>query len=460
MMTSPSTDERNHDAATSGQPAFLVLALVASVSAFMLNATMLSPAVRDINTHLGPQAYASMSAYFYLSGAISNVVLIRWSDYIGRKRVLLGILIVLCLGTGLCLAGTSLPIVLAGRVLQGSSNIVFGLAFLIMRERLSGAAFGVCCGIVSAVNAGVSGFDALLGGFLVDHFGFRSIFVLTLIVAFAAAVLSWKAVPADEAGRMAGGRMDWAGAVLIAVGVAGINLFLANGGRAGWFSAYGLGLIAAAAGALAAFVVVERRVAQPLVRIGDMCSRYAWPLIAVTIMCFASFMIVLSYIIPFIAEDDRVGFGVNGQLAALLFITPAAVVQLIASPLIGRLAAKVGFVSVLRVGLAAGIAVVALLAVFAESRTAVMLLMPVFGIALAATLTPLGALGVVQAPADEPGSLPGLANAAFGLGGSLGFAWAGSIVGHGSKMGFQNALWICVVIGVVALATSMILKPR
>ena len=83
------------------QTAFMVAALVASVISFQLNATMLGPAIRDINTELGPEAFASMSNYFYLSGAIANVVFIRWSDYVGRKRVLLGIMIVLC-ASGRC----------------------------------------------------------------------------------------------------------------------------------------------------------------------------------------------------------------------------------------------------------------------------------------------------------------------------------------------------------------------
>jgi hypothetical protein len=46
------------------QTAFLVAALVASVISFQLNATMLGPAIRDINTELGPDAFASMSNYF------------------------------------------------------------------------------------------------------------------------------------------------------------------------------------------------------------------------------------------------------------------------------------------------------------------------------------------------------------------------------------------------------------
>jgi MFS family permease len=131
--------------------------LVASVISFQLNATMLGPAIRDINTELGPDAFASMSNYFYLSGAIANVVFIRRSDYIGRKRVLLGIMIVLCVGTVLCLVSTSLPVVLVGRVLQGGCNVTFGLAFLILRERLSGPAFGFCCGVIASINGGVGG---------------------------------------------------------------------------------------------------------------------------------------------------------------------------------------------------------------------------------------------------------------------------------------------------------------
>jgi MFS family permease len=442
------------------QTVFMVSALVLSVVSFMLNATMLSPAIRDINAHLGPNAFGPISSYFYLAGAIANVVLIRWSDYLGRKRVLIGVLIMLSIGTLLCLFGTSLSVVVAGRVLQGASNITFGLTYLIMRERLSAAVFGVCCGVISAVNGGVGGTDALLAGFLVDHFGYRSIFVLTLVVGVIAVGLGWKALPADESARLASGRMDWVGAALIAVTVAGINLFLGNGGDMGWSSPFVLGCITAAIMAFAAFIVVEKRSTEPLVHIDDLRSRYAWPLIVVTILCFASFMVVLGFIMPSIAENRTVGFNASGVMTALLFITPAAVVQLIVAPLIGRLAVRIGFVTVLRAGILGTLAVVALLAIFALDRNMAIVLMFGFGAAMGVTLTPLAALGVIQAPEDEPGSLPGICNAAFGIGGSLGFTWAGTIVGEGTKASYHAALWVAVVIGVAAFATSLILKPR
>jgi MFS family permease len=402
-----------------------------------------------------------MSTYFFLAGAIANVVLIRWSDYVGRKHVLLGILVVLNVGTLLCIASTSLPVVVVGRLLQGSSNVAFALAFLIMRERLSGAVFGVCCGVVSSINGGVAGFDALLGGFMVDHFGYRSIFCLILVVGIAAILFSWKAVPADERRRVVSGRMDWVGASLIALAVAGINLFFVIGGHAGLSSPAALGCVVAAGGALVALHLVEKRVTYPLIDIDQMLSRHAWPLIVVTILCMASFMGVAGFIVPSIAENTHIGFGATGAMTALLFITPGAVIQLASAPLIGRLGIRIGFVTVLRAGLVAAVAVTAGLAVFVLNRDMVILLMAALGFAfMAASLTPLSVLGVLQAPEDEPGSLPGISNAAFGIGGSLGFAWAGPIVGPGTAAGFQSAMWICVAIGIVALGTSLVLKPR
>ena len=116
--------------------------------------------------------------------------------------------------------------------------------------------------------------------------------------------------------------------------------------------------------------------------------------------------------------------------------------------------------TVLRAGLVAAVAVTALLAVFALDKVVVIVLMAVFGVSLAVALTPMSALGVLQAPEDEPGSLPGISNASYGIGGSLGFAWAGTVVGEGSKASYHSALWICVAVGIAAIATSLILKPR
>jgi predicted MFS family arabinose efflux permease len=446
---------------TRSQVAFMVAALVLSVISFQLNATMLGPAFYDIERELGKGAFASMSTYFYLAGAVANVVLIRWSDYIGRKRVLLGILVLLCVGTLLCVVGTSLPVVVAGRIMQGACNVTFGLAFLIMRERLSGATFGVCCGVVSSINGGVAGVDALLGGFMADRFGYRSIFVLILVIGVAGIALGAKAVPADDPEHVAAGRMDWVGAALIGLGVAGLILFFSSGGHSGWSSPVALACIVVSMVALVLLVVVEKRVSTPLVDIDQMRSRMAWPLIVATVLNMASFMVVAGFIILKLAEDPDSGFGLDGTTTAILFLTPGAILQVLTAPLIGRLAVRIGFVTVFRVGIVGSVVVTSLLAVFAQHKVMLVVLMAAYGLAfMATTMTAMSALGVVQAPEHAPGSLPGISNAAFGIGSSLGFAWAGPVVGSGTHGSFNTALWTCAAIGVVSLGASLILKPR
>lgn len=439
----------------------MVAALLVAVMSFQLNATMLSPAIRDIETELGDGAFAAMSTYFYLAGAVGNVVLVRWSDFVGRKRMIFGVLGVLCVGTLLCIVSTSLPIVLVGRFLQGVSNVTFGLAFLILRERLDNKTFGFCSGLVTAMTGGVAGVDGLVGGYLSDTFGYRSIFVLIGVIGVVGIVLCAVSVPADDPGRVAPGRMDWVGAALIALGVAGINLFFSSGGNSGWTSPLALAFIIAAIAALVALVVVEKRLVHPLVNIDQLRSREAWPLIVVTILNMGSFLVVLGFIVPYIAEDKDSGFGLSGLTTALLFITPAAIIQLFVSPFAGRIAVRIGFVTLLRIGLVGAVIVTVLLAVFSHDQVLLAVFVALLGVTyMGMAMTAMGILGVVQAPEDEPGSLPGISNAAYGIGSSLGFAWAGPVVGSGTESSFQTSLWICVGIGVVSLALSLVLRPR
>ena len=448
------------DSLSRRQIILLVAALVFSLMSFSLNATMLAPAVRDINQTLGPGAFVAMSTPFYLAGAIANVVLIRWSDYIGRKRVLIGIVIVMCIGTVLCLS-TSLPLVVVGRFLQGASNITYGLAFLILRARLSGATFGVCCGVMASINGGVAGGDAFLAGIMTDAFGYRSIFALILVIGLIAVVFVWKWVPVDEPDSRSDGRMDWVGAVFIALTVGGITMFLSDGGHAGWTSTPALVYLAVTVVAAIALGVTDNRVEHPLIGLKHLRSREAWPLIVVTILVMGSFMVVLGYIVPSMSEDPDSGFGLNATTTALLFLTPGAVVQVLTSPFVGRLAVRVGFVTVMRAGIVASIVVIALTAVFADHKYAVVALMAVFGFTChAVILTPLSSLGVLQASDEAPGALPGIANASYGMGFTLGFAWAGPIVGSGTDSTFQHAFWIAAGIGVAALVFSLILRPK
>lgn len=440
---------------------FMVTALVTSVVSFQLNTSMLVPAIGSIESALGPGAYTHVANYFFLAGAIVSVVFTRWSDYVGRKRVLLGAMIVMCVGTVLCIVATSVPVMVFGRILQGGCVISFGLSYLILREHLSGPAFGACVGVISSINGGVGGIDALLGGLMVDHLGFRSIFVLILGVGIIAVAITWKALPADHFTPQTAGSMDWMGAAMLALAVAGVNLYLTTGGQLGWLSPVALVWIVIVVGALVGLVFVSRRVASPLIAVAHMRSRQVWPVITSITLALAGFYVVLNFIVPALAGNGTVGFAMSATMIAVVFLTPAALIGLASAPLAGWLAVRTSFVATLRVGILTTLVCTTLIALFVTDKTILIVLMIVFGVVYnGLLLTSASGMGVVQAPDDAPGSLPGISNACFGIGASIGFAWAGPFVQQGTDAGFRSALWICVIIGVVALVSSLVLQPK
>ncbi|MFF0311426.1 MFS transporter [Streptosporangium sp. NPDC004379] len=107
----------------------------------------------------------------------------------------------------------------------------------------------------------------VLGGFLVAHLGWRSVFALNvpLALATAALALSVRTPPAPSAPRSAAGRLDVGGAALIALALAALTGTLSQAPDRGWVTAPTLlGLLTAAAAA-AAFAAHERRAGHPIV---------------------------------------------------------------------------------------------------------------------------------------------------------------------------------------------------
>src|SRR5690606_38943084 len=158
--------------------AALLLGLVLAVIAFQLNATMLNPAVEQMQHELGATTaqigYAT--ALFFLSKAIFQVFMPRLSDMAGRRRILFVSLGLLVVGTVIAMLAPSVEWLYVGRLIQGACGPVFTIALLTLREAASSEKeYGTKLGLVIAINGGVAGVDVILGGWMADQWGFRSI---------------------------------------------------------------------------------------------------------------------------------------------------------------------------------------------------------------------------------------------------------------------------------------------
>ncbi|MDE1655155.1 MFS transporter [Actinotignum sanguinis] len=438
----------------------LLVTLVITVLSYQLNTTMVTPALPDIGRSFAVSegTLALVSSLFFLAGAVAGILLTRWSDFLGRARMLLAVLAILLVGTLVCALAPNFPIFVTGRVLQGVSGAVFQLAYMILSESVSPAILGTMLGIISAANGGVGGLDGWFGGILTDHFGFQAIFFVIAGLTSVAIFLTVRLLTTQER-PAASGKMDWWGGGLLSLSLIFLTYYVNVGGTRGWFTTATLPLFGVAALFFSAFCMVERRVPSPLFALRQLASRHCWPLIATTLLSLASVFAVINFTVALFAQNPDAGYGLEAGRAALLYLTPPALIGLAAAPLSGWLAGKIGWLTVLRTGLLISLCTIGGIWFFLDHQWVVFTLIAILGITYnGMILTTVNGLGVILAPPEAPGSLPGLNGAAFGVGASLGIGLVAPLVGTWD--GYRGALALSAGIAGIALLCACVLKMR
>ncbi|XBH21177.1 MFS transporter [Jonesiaceae bacterium BS-20] len=454
----------------SANQAALLVGLIIAVVAFQLNATMLNPAVEQMQSELSATTaqIGFATAFFFLSKAIFQIFMPRLSDMVGRRRIMTISLAVLAVGTVISMVAPSVGWLYLGRAIQGVCGPVFTVALLILREASrSEKEYGTKLGLVIAINGGVAGLDVILGGWLSDNWGFRSIFAFTLLVTLLALVATRMWIPESAPSR--GQRMDWVGVFFIAIFFIGLSWVV--GGDpflpfpSVWTAVYAVITVLS----IIAFVIHERRTAHPLIPADQLGNRAIWAMPLTTILTLTGIMAVVNLIVPSYTQNATAGWSMSATTASLLFMTPFAIIGWIVGPFAGRLAGTVGYKRLLQIGLASSVGVLALLALFGlHNQWAFGILIFLLGVTYAGvTNVMLNGLGITLSPKSAPGLLPGLNGASFGIGAGLSFTilgrlvTAGSPVGSDSAAGYQLALWVSVgIVALAMLATVLLPTPK
>ncbi|AIA07467.1 MFS transporter [Streptomyces noursei] len=405
----------------------LVTALLVACFAFQLNASMLSPALKSIEDSLGASSaeVGMTQTAFFTSAALFSLFLPRLGDVLGRRRVLTGMLVLMAVGCVVAALSTSIPMLFAGRIIQGVSGPVVPLCLIMLRvEVKEPKKYGTLLGVITAVNGGIAGVDSLAGGYLADHHGFQSVFWAMAGVAALATVLVATLTPESKAA--AASRMDWPGVALLVVSVGALLIALNEAGKlaaANWAMIAVLVVVAAAAFAL--FWRTENRSGQPLVATHHLRQRATWSLLLTTVLTMTGVFAVMNGLIPAFAQDAQAGLGMTAEQSAWWTLSPYALAGLAMGPLAGRLAATFGYGRILRLGLVGAVGSVVLMLLTMHSQSHVLLLVTslLVGITYAGVANiVLNGLGIVLSPSENPGFLPGLNAGAFNLGAGLSFA--------------------------------------
>ncbi|MDQ0031606.1 uridine transporter UriT [Arthrobacter bambusae] len=463
----------NETKTTRGNIAALMVALLAACVAFQLNASMLSPALVTMGNelHTGQAVIGLSQTWFFTAAALFSLFLPRLSDIVGRKKILLGMMLLMALGSVIAAMAPDVTWLFVGRVVQGVSGPTVPLCLIMLRSAVNNPRkYGALMGLITAVNGGVAGVDSFVGGYFAEHFGFRSIFWLMVGLAVVATALI--AFLAGESKPAAGTRMDWLGVVFIVIAVGALLTALNEGSKlVGAFSSgtlmLAIGLTVVAVVAFAAFWRTEKRSKQPMVETVHLRQRSTWAPLLTTTLAMTGIFAVINGIVPAYVQAAAPGFGVGPTEMSLMILTPYALLGWVFGPISGRLAPVLGYTKVLRIGMLGSIASLAVIAFLGLNSLPLMIAgTALLGIMYAGTVNiMLNGLGVVLSPAGNPGFLPGMNAGAFNLGAGLSFLVLPAVLVATSALGDAKASYLTVVvvglaITVAAFAASLLIpKP-
>ena len=447
--------------------ALAVLALADFV--VVLDATIVNIALpsigRDLHASTGDLSWV-ISAYVLAFGAL---LLLggRLADLFGRRRLFISGLIVFGLAS---LAGgfaTSIGVLVGFRALQGMGAAALAPAARSIVTVLfdEGPERSKALGIWAAVAGSGSVVGLILGGVLTSALSWEWVLWVNVPVTVAAAALAPRVIAESRAD--AGARsVDLAGAVLVSGGLVAGLYALVNANNAGWGSLQTVGLLALAAVLLALFVVVEARVAAPLVPLGILRNRQVRganvAMVLLTAAMVGTFFVLTLY------QQEIMG---SSALETGLLQLPLGLVLITVAGLAGAFTERVGAKPVLLGGLAvftAGVAWLSRIPVhgsyLSDLLGPTLLIGGGLGLAFVA-LTIASASGIAGGHAGIAG---GLINMTQQVGGAIGLAIVTAVAtgsldtadpsAIGVDHGFQSALVVAGVIAALAgLITALVL---
>jgi EmrB/QacA subfamily drug resistance transporter len=403
----------------------ILIALMVTTGLVAIDATILATAVPSIVADLGGfSAFPWLFSIYLLAQAVSVPIYAKLSDMVGRKPIILIGVGLFLLGSVLCGFAWSMPALIAFRAIQGlGAGAVQPMAITIAGDIYTVAERAKTQGYLASVWAISSVVGPTLGGVFSEFVSWRAIFFVNVPLCILS---GWMLITRfHEKIEKRPHSIDYAGAVLLTIGMCAIILGLLEGGQAwAWNAPESIGAFALGAVALVAFVFVEKRAAEPILPLWVFSRRL---LITTTVLALgvgAMLIGLTSYVPTYLEGSIGVSPLISGlALAALTIGWP------ISASLSGRIYTRIGFRSTVLIGVVLAVIGSIALAFVAGTPSVAAVAIVCFVIGLGFGF--INAPGIIAAqssvPWNERGVVTGTNLFARSIGSAVGVAVFGAI---------------------------------
>jgi EmrB/QacA subfamily drug resistance transporter len=384
-----------------------------------------------------------LAALILLGGALG--------DHQGRRRWLVIGTILFGLASVLCAVSRSLELLLVGRALQGvAAALLLPNSLALLNSAYEGEARGRAVGIWAAAGAISAAIAPLIGGWLVDHVGWPSIFYINIPFAAASvAVALWKVPESKDRQKVP---IDFPGAVLATLGLGALAYGLTLWSSHRSFSPLVGASIAAGIVILVVFMLIERRAGEkamiPLRYFGDWCFSSLNLTTFLLYGTFGSCLLLLPYVL--------ISAGGYSPVAAGMSLLPLSILMGLGSPLMGKLATRFGPRVPLTVGplvVAAGFLLATRVASDQAYWTNVFPAVTLIALGMSILVAPLTSTVLVSVDPKHTGMVSGFNSALSRAGGLFGVSLLGAVLAENGKA-LLAPYSVAMIIGAVIAALS------
>lgn len=413
-------------AATPARQWLALSVLVGAVLLLVIDGTVLYLAVPALTEQLSPTATQILWIGDIYSLALAGLLVTmgNLADRIGRKKLLLMGATAFGLASALAafspsasaLIGARLLLGIAGATIMPSTLSLIRNIFTDQKQRTKAIAIWS-----SAISSGVA-LGPLVGGFLLEHFWWGSVFLINIPVMLVVIIVGYVILPESKDSQP--GRFDIVSSILSLLAMTPFVYVIKQiaGGKAD-LSVIGCAVLGVVAGVL--FFMRQRRSWSPMIDI----QLFRYPAFTGAVLVNFISIFALSGVLFFLAQYLQLVRGLSPLQAGLAQL-PTALAAMGAAALVGLLLTKLGRGRAIACGLTVGVVGMMSLTISqgaGELAWVVLATLPVaFGIGVAETLSVDAVVSAVEA--DKAGAAASISETAYELGVALGIAVLGSVV--------------------------------